>query len=249
MTLPRLPGNDPRTIAREIPGFFEALFPHLVPGVVAHLNRRALPWANCDRVSRDAIDKTSLSRAMLFELAVAITEQSLLSEDSIDWDFALQLAIIRQRRHFDARAPTSLEHADKLVASQVAGNLVAMLRAIEAQHFSERLTVAPAIAGFQWIASTVGDFSVGKTLVEVKCTGSNFSSADYRQILIYWLLSYADALEHEGRDSFHQLVLMNPRRCTSVAFESDHLVRMLAGGRSKVELLELFTTMVNESRT
>jgi hypothetical protein len=248
VTAPRLPRNDPRTLARDIPGLFEAVFPHLVPGVVAHLNRQAFVTEKCNRVSQEAVAASSLSRAMLFELSVALAEQLLLPNARPDWEAALALAIKRQRRHFDARTPESLQEVDKDVALQVAENLALMLTESQTLDSPHVLVVAPKIPGYQWISSTVGDFSVGTTLIEVKCTNSNFSSADYRQILMYWLLSYAGALEH-GTDEWCRVTLMNPRRCTSLTIASDQLVRLLGAGRSKVEVLELFATIVGERRT
>lgn len=247
MTTPRLPGNDPRTLARDIPGLFEALFPHLVPGIVAHLNRQAVVSPRGRRVSLQAVQASGLSPAMLFELAVALAEQ-MLSAASLDWESALHLALKRQRRHFDARVPISVEGVDRIVATQVAENLASMLAAVKQAGSDDPLVVAPPIPGYQWIASTVGDFSIGATLIEVKCTSRNFSSADFRQILIYWLLSYADALER-GSAEWSRLTLMNPRHCTSLTLSSDELVRLLGSGRSKVETLELFVTVVGERGT
>lgn len=225
MTTPRLPGNDPRTLARDIPGLFEALFPHIVPGVVAHLNRQAIAATRCRPVSHEDVEASGLSPAMLFELAVALAEQ-LLSSAAVDWDSALATAVGRQRRHFDARVPAAIEAIDQGVAFQVAENLASMLRAAVVQDQPLELAVAPPIPGYQWIASSIGDFSVGATLIEVKCTGRNFSSADYRQVLMYWLLSYASALER-GTSEWARVILMNPRRCFSLTMEADELVRLL----------------------
>lgn len=247
MSTPRLPGNDPRTLARDIPGLFEALFPHLIPAVVAFLNRQAIVSPGCKRVSKESVQDSALKQAMLFELAVALAEQ-LLSLDSLDWETALALAVRRQRRHFDAREPVSVHDVDKVVALQVAENLASMLRDAQPLDSRDELRFGPEIPGYQWIASTAGDFSVGDTLIEVKCTNRNFSSADYRQILIYWLLSYAAALER-GTGEWTRLTLMNPRRCTTLTIESDELVRLLGAGRSKVEILELFVSVVGERRT
>lgn len=38
---------------------------------------------------------------------------------------------------------------------------------------------------------------MGDKLIEVKCSGRNFGSADYRQILMYWLLSYMASIEKD----------------------------------------------------
>ncbi|MEQ1761340.1 MAG: hypothetical protein ABL986_23775 [Vicinamibacterales bacterium] len=184
---------------------------------------------------------------MLFEVAVALAEQALRSQEAPDWDAALNLAVRRQKRHFDVLVPAAVEDADRAAASQVASNLVLMLRAECAEDSAVPLVVGPEVPGFEWIASSSGDFSVGRTLIEVKCTRGNFSAADYRQVLLYWLLSFASSVEKRTHE-WSRIVLMNPRRCTSVAMTSDELVHLLAAGRSKVEVLELFAAMISDGR-
>ena len=65
---------------------------------------------------------------------------------------------------------------------------------------------------------------------------------------MYWLLSYADAIERETPEWTH-MVLINPRHCTRLTISFDQLVRMLAAGRSKVEILELFSAIIGERKT
>ena len=247
MSKPRLPGNDPRTLAREIPGMLEALFPHLVPAVVAYLNHRSTATPGCRPVPNDTVRASTLAPAMLFEIAVALAQQLLNGTAAPDWSAALALAIRRQRKHFDAQEPTSLAEVDREVALRVAGNLVTMLSAARSSVPSEPIVAAPTIPGFQWIATGLGDFAFGSHLVEVKCTSRNFSAGDYRQVLMYWLLSYAGALEDRCAEWSH-IVLLNPRRAASLEIPFDELVRPLAAGRSKVELLELFASIVDERR-
>jgi hypothetical protein len=242
-----LPMSDPRTLAREIPGILDALFPHLVPGVVAYLNQQSSAPTGCKRILQESIRASALARAMLFELAVALAEQLWSSDLAPDWHAALSLAVKRQRRHFDAQVPTSLQDIDRAIALQVARNLVIMLKEVQTDAAQQQLVYSPPIPGYQWIASGVGDFAVGTCLIEVKCTGRNFSSADYRQVLMYWLLSYAGAVERSAREWSH-VVLMNPRRGFTLTLSFDELVRLLGAGRSKVELLELFATIVDERR-
>ena len=247
MTKPRLPGNDPRTLARDIPGLFEALFPHLVPGVVAYLNQQSSTPPGCARVRHDAIRATTLARAMLFELAVAVAEQRLAGEALPNWEDGLSVAVKRQRRHFDAWEPAGLDESDKTVALQVAENLLLMMSLAKSSTEQPQLVLAPKVPGYQWIASGVGDFALGTHLIEVKCTNRHFSSADYRQVLIYWLLSYAEAIERNGSEWTH-IILMNPRQGHMLTLPFDELVRLLAAGRTKVELLELFATIVGERK-
>ena len=247
MGSPRLPGNDPRTLARDIPGLFEGLFPHLIPGVVAHLNRHAQPASECVQVSADDVRASTLARAMLFELAVAAAEQLLAGSELPDWEAAMSVALVRQRRHFDAIEPAGLNDIDKDIALRVAQNLTAMLGVAQTAG-GHPLVLSPTIPGYQWIATGVGDFSVGACLIEVKCTNRRFMSADYRQILMYWLLSYAAALEGRACEWTHANI-MNPRLGFTLTISFDELIRLVAAGRSKVELLAQFATFVGERKT
>lgn len=239
-----LPAHDPRTIARDIPGLCDALFPLLAQGIVKTLNRQSVSVAGCEEISSNEISASNLQKAMLFELAVAAAEQLIAGAGAIDWRACLDVAVARQKKHFDATIPTGLTEADMSVALRVARNLVVMLRQIEA-NVPGCLARSPLIPGYQWIASGVGDFSVGTTLIEVKCTGKHFSSSDYRQILMYWLLSYAAALERGGQE-FVGCVLMNPRLNLALKFSFKELVGLLGAGKSKVELLQVFSSMVTD---
>ncbi|HIF6286455.1 TPA: hypothetical protein ACX3LL_004740, partial [Enterobacter asburiae] len=104
---------------------------------------------------------------------------------------------------------------------------------------------APIIPGFQWIAEGQGDFSIGQRLIEVKCTNRNFSSSDYRQILIYWLLSFSSSIEG-GMNEWKTGVLLNPRANKYIEIDFNELVRIAAAGRTKLELLELFSSIVGD---
>lgn len=240
---PRLPRDDPRTVARDIPGLLDALFPNLVRGVVASLNRRALVDPCCEPVPLEQVQATTITRPMLFELAHAAAEQLLQGRQTLDWDVALDVAVKRQRRHFDAQVPSSLEDVDKDTSSQVARNLVKMLRSVQVKTGNQEVVLSPAIPGYQWIASGIGDFSLGTCLVEVKCARRNFAAADYRQVLMYWILSYLSALE-KGTTEWSNAILINPRHCRLLSLSFSDLVQLLGGGKSKVELVELFASLI-----
>lgn len=244
MSADRFSENDPRTIARDIPGILDSLFPQLVPGVVAHFNRRAVAVGSCSAVPQAVIDLSTLQRAMLFELAVAAGEQLITGVMTVDWDRSLDLAVARQRRHFDAEAPTRLEDGDISAAVAVARNLAVMIEHIRAES-GEVVIRAPTVPGYQWIASGVGDFAVGSRLVEVKCSIRRFSTADFRQLLMYWLLGYAASLENDT-PGWSEGILLNPRLNLLLKLPFNELIAVTAAGRSKVELLELFSSMVGD---
>jgi hypothetical protein len=243
MRTKRLPGRDPRTIARDIPGLSDALFPQLVQGFVASLNRRAVGLPECEAVSIELVFASSLQRAMLFEVAVAVAEEIIAGKESVNWEVCLEIAVERQKRHFDAQLPLHLTDADKEAASRVASNLVTMLRYLQEESDDELLIRSPEIPGHQWISSGVGDFSLGNNIIEVKCTNKHFSSSDYRQIVMYWLLSYSAAAEI-GKQEWVVGTLVNPRLNLIVRFNFSELVEVIGAGKSKVEILELFCTMM-----
>ena len=244
MSTPRAPLNDPRTVARDIPGVLDALFPHLIPGVVAHFNRRRRAATDCAPIAPEVIAASPLQHAMLFELAVAAAEQ-ILTTGRPDWNTCLTLAIERQRRHFDAKVPAALSESDKSAAFAVAQNLVTMLNQLQTEAGGVPLIHSPDIPGYQWIASGVGDFSLGAWLIEVKCTNKPFSSSDYRQIVMYWLLAFAASIE-SGTKEWRQGILLNPRLNYVVQLPFDEIIDVFGAGRSKIELLEIFSSMVGD---
>lgn len=110
---------------------------------------------------------------------------------------------------------------------------------------SLKLNSSPIIPGFQWISSSKGDFALGTELIEVKCSRRNFGSADYRQLLIYWLMSYLGKTEGKSEE-WSSGLLINPRRNTQVEFEFPYLLKIVSGGRTKIEILELFKHIIGE---
>jgi len=112
----------------------------------------------------------------------------------------------------------------------------------------EPVVIGPRIPGLEWIATGKGDFSIGRTLIEVKCSSKRFSSADYRQVAIYWLLSFAAAVEGRGAE-WIELVLLNPRSGEKVCMQVDALLTVIAGSRTKVDVLQLFQALVGSRLT
>ncbi len=244
MTFKRMPAKDPRTVARDIPGVFDTLFPQLVPGVVAHFNRQGRSMSELEPVSEELVKASKLSHSMLFEIAYARAEQLLAGAAQPDWERCIRVAVERQKRHFDADIPEAISDSDRTAAERVAANLAASLRSL-AEHSPAPLQLSPGIPGYHWIASGYGDFAIGKRLIEVKCAGKRFSSSDYRQIIMYWLLSYAASVESRG-DEWETGILLNPRRNWMVEFPFKEILSVVAAGRSKVEILELFAAVIGD---
>ena len=97
--------HDPRTIARDVPGLFDAVFPQLTSSVVTHFNRRRVA-SEVTPVAHALIAQSKLQKAMLFELGVAAGEM-LLGANVIDWDECKRVALARQRRSPPAAAPSA----------------------------------------------------------------------------------------------------------------------------------------------
>jgi hypothetical protein len=191
------------------------------------------------------IENSSLQRAMIFELSMARAENELRGGAVASWNKCLEVAAKRQRRHFDAHIPEKIESNDILVADHAARNLVTMLNSVRAQQPSEVLEHAPLIPGMGWVASGNGDFAIGSTLIEVKHTGRNFGASDFRQILMYWLLRYARAVENDGA-IWSNILLLNPRRNAALLINYDHLLRSASASSNRVELLELLRSAVGQ---
>lgn len=194
----RLPKRDPRTVARDIPGVLDVLFPRLTGGLIASLNKQMFSFEGIVAVPEDVIEQTHLQKAMVFELSVARAEGMLRGDEVADWAEYLRSASQRQRQHYDARIPEALSKADIAIAEHAAGNLVSMLNSLQAQRVGMALEKSPTIPGLGWIASGNGDFALGSMLIEVKHTERNFGSGDFRQVMMYWLLKYAGSIENDG---------------------------------------------------
>ena len=238
--------NDARTIARDIPGISDILFPLLTPGLVVHLNKGITQCAGVEPVPEALVKASTISRAMLFEVAFARAEQIVQSGATADWNKCLKVAISRQRRYFDARLPEGLESVDIEVADWVGRNLVNITNDVRSKSGGQDVTFNPSIPGFGWIAPSEGDIGIGTKLIEVKCTNKKFRSADYRQTLMYWLLSYAASIEYEAME-WSTGILLNPRLNHLVTISFDDIVSLAASGRTKVELVEMFTFLVGDS--
>jgi hypothetical protein len=194
------------------------------------------------------IEKSQLQKALLFELSMVRAEIQLRREKEPSWDNCLQLALQRQSRYHDVRVPDKLQQCDLDVASIGSRNLLAMLDSLKTQHPDARLEINPAIPGLGWIASGAGDFSLGQILVEVKHTDRNFIAGDFRQVLMYWLLKYAHAIEGVS-DVWTNVLLLNPRRNSALLIRFDYLLRSASANSSRVELLELLRSMVVQEQT
>jgi hypothetical protein len=154
----------------------DVLFPRLTGGLAASLNRRMFSFSGVAPVSDELIERSHLQKAMLFELAIARTELMLDGNEEPSWDDCLKVATDRQRQHHDAKIPVQLEQCDLNVASHAADNLIAMLTSVQCQYPNTQFQRGPMIPGLGWIASGVGDFSLGpisRTLMQVRsrCPG------------------------------------------------------------------------------
>jgi hypothetical protein len=245
MPFNRLPARDPRTVARDIPGVLDVLFPRLTGGLVNALNAEMFSFPGISPIPNEIIQESRLQKAMMFELSMARAESQLRDGEVASWEACLTVASERQRRHFDARIPERLEPGDILVADRAARNLVAMLHSVQTQRSSAVLEHAPLIPGLGWVASGRGDFAIGSTLIEVKHTERNFGAGDFRQVLMYWLLRYARAVENDG-NIWSDVLLLNPRRNAGLLVNFDHLLRSASASSNRVELVELLRSAVGQ---
>ncbi|CAM8650930.1 hypothetical protein MCEZEM1_00783 [Comamonadaceae bacterium] len=236
---------DPRSVARDIPGIFEEVFPQLTPGIVAHFNSSA-ERLRIEVLPEALLAQSKLQRAMLFELGYAVGERLVVGK-AIEWHECFDATLKRQSVFFDAKLPEQFEACDKEIAEIVGRNLSTSLKTMS---LKKALPIAlhPMIPGMEWISSGYGDFSIGDTLIEVKCTAKRFSSADFRQVAIYWLLSYAAAIEGRG-DEWHSFILLNPRSGETVSMRFDAFLAIISSGRTKVDIFQLFQTLVGTRRT
>ncbi|MFG0639956.1 hypothetical protein [Delftia sp. WSY_22] len=232
---------DPRTVARDIPGILDEIFPQLTSSSVTFINTN-ISYIPIATVPQQLLSRTKIQKAMLFELAYTVGEHLLQGSSSIDWAACFAETVNRQRVYFDAKLPAYLEKDDQTIAEVVGRNLADALNAMSKER-KEEIVIRPFIHGLEWVSSGRGDFSVGRTLVEVKCTEKRFSSADYRQVAIYWLLSYAASIEGCGEE-WESFVLLNPRRGEKLTMSFKALLSTVGGDRNKVDILLLFQSLI-----
>ncbi len=183
---------------------------------------------------------------MLFELGYTVGER-LLTGTEIHWAECFEATLKRQRVYFDAKLPDRLDAGDQVLAEIVGRNLSTELDAMS-QNWGLPVVLRPRIPGLEWISSGYGDFALSRTLIEVKCTAKRFSSSDYRQVAIYWLLSYAAAIESRG-DEWQDFVLLNPRSGEKVSLRFDAFLSVISSGRTKVDILQLFQSLLGSRLT
>lgn len=230
---------DPRTVARNIPGIFDEIFPQLTPGLVTHFNSYSENIA--EPISLNLIKSTNLQPAMLFELGYSAGEQ-LIEFGEIDWEKCFHSAVQRQKLFYDAVTPSYLADKDKKIAEKIGENIANTLIKLSSGSKKD-IQFSPTIPGLEWIATSQGDFSIGATLIEIKCTNRRFSAADYRQISIYWLLSYAASLESKIQE-WENVILFNPRLGSLVKFNFNSFINIISSGRTKLEILQLFISII-----
>lgn len=236
---------DPRSVARDIPGIFYEVFPQLTSGIVAHFNSNAEQF-QVQVLPADLLAQSKLQRAMLFELGYTVGER-LLTGVKIDWVECFDATLKRQRCFFDAQLPDQLDEGDQILAEIVGRNLSTELKTMS-NNRNLAIVMNPRIPGLEWISTSYGDFALGQTLVEVKCTAKRFSSSDYRQVAIYWLLSYMAAIEGRGEEWEH-FVLLNPRSGEKVSMRFDSFLAIISSGRTKVDIMQLFQSLVGSRLT
>lgn len=245
VTYRRLSIKDPRTVAREIPSIFDAIFPQLTPGIIAHFNRSAVSYSELSPLPDELVQSSNLQQAMLFEIGYARSEQILRGVIEADWNECLAIATSRQQHYFDAQLPKILSQLDMEIAEWVALNLSSILKNISSKSPEYEIVHSPKIPGYQWVDSGEGDFSIGQSLIEVKCTARSFGAADYRQVLMYWLLSYVSSLENDTFE-WNEILLLNPRKNCLVEVSFNEIIEYTAAGKSKIEIVELFSSMIGD---
>jgi len=64
--------RDPRTIARENPGFLDGIFPRLAGGLVRYLNEQAYSFDGIQDVDNQLIKGSGVCASLLFEISLGL---------------------------------------------------------------------------------------------------------------------------------------------------------------------------------
>lgn len=242
MAFERYPIRDPRTVARDIPGVLDVLFPRLKGGLVTSLNRQAVSYEGVEPVVEELVAKSRIKKALLFEIAMVQAEHIVNGEHDPSLGLCSREAWVRQSRHYKGRPAMRLADSDVAVVKQTSINLVTILRRLQEELPNSEIEVSPAIPGLGWISSGNADYSLGPLLIEVKNTDRNFISNDFRQILMYWLLRYNSIIETR-KPIWTTCVLLNPRRNFVVKFGIDFILESASSNLNRVELNELLRSL------
>jgi len=240
----RSPLIDPRSVAREVPGLFEIVFPGLTPGLVAHLNATSRGLDGVPLDDEDVRD-TKLTAALLFEVTcVRVDRLFEMDHEAGSPQSCLAEAWRRQSRFYDVKRVDSISDHDWSVAKSVADSLHdALLETSRAS--GQPVVVRPPVPGCQWIGNSCGDYAIGDCIVEVKCISGNFSGADYRQVLIYWMLSLLADVEGCGK-VWKNAILINPRRKLLVDLDLSRFLTIVGRGATHIEMMQRFLSVVGE---
>lgn len=235
---------DPRSVARDVPGLFEIVFPGLTPGLVAHLNATSCSLEG-NAVDDEEVRRCKLGAALLFEISCVRVDRLFERDEGADNpQSCLAEAWRRQSRFYDARYVDFIDDHDWTIAREVGNSLHAAL--IDAcRSRGQPLVVRPLVMGCQWISGSCGDYAIGDCIVEVKCIVGNFSGADYRQVLIYWMLSLIADVEGRG-EVWKQAVLINPRRKLVVDLDLQNFLTVVGRGATHIEMMQRFLSVVGE---
>lgn len=239
----RLPTKDPRTIARDIPIIFNILFPRLTSGVVTQYNQLPESLSSISSLNSEMTKSSYRSAAFIYEMGYAKANQ-IISGEPENWQVCHQKAYEKQSRFYDFNSPHHPTEEDKKIIEKLARNLVQILISLK-QTPNENIILNPEIAGFSWIANSRGDYAISSSLIEAKCSKSDFSMADFRQVLIYWLLSYLDSLKSQNNNEWENLILVNPRLNKILKINVETILPVISDDKSKPEIVHKFRELIN----
>lgn len=156
--------HDPRTVARDVPGLFDAVFPRLTTGVVAYLNKRKSSASGMQPISAELVEQSSLDRAMLFELGVDAGEM-LLTSGNANWEECKRVALARQRRYFDAELPGKIADVDQVIAELAGRNIATSIDQFAVER-AQPVIVAPLYLVFVGYRPAAVTFRRGLALLK-----------------------------------------------------------------------------------
>lgn len=246
MNTPKLLKRDPRNLAREVPGILGLIFPRLNNIIVKNLNKKTIKINNLECL--ESLTKISdMSHAMLFEISMCYAVDILDSGNNANFNKSVERAISKQRKYYDAQIPNNITDNDIKIIKLSASNLLKMIKYIKKENENCDLKSNPIIPGFGWINNAKGDFYNENILVEVKHTNSNFRAKDYRQVLMYYLLKYSNAIK-KNENIWKECILINPRKNLYLSINFSELIYLLSGS-DELEAYNLFRVIIEQGFT
>ncbi len=249
---------DLREFSRNFGGLLNEIFPLMNSGFINGFNEKYEIGLNfLDDISVSLMQETNIMEAFLFEFCLVFCE-ARISDNTLDlrrkFSSLWAQTILKQKKYYDCHikksSALSSSELDAIVnvAHKILNNFLIMKEKLTRLQTENNLdiVISPVIPGFGTLDPSYADYSIGETLIEVKCTKSKFSTADYNQVFIYWLLSTMwNVLVDNKALLYKNFSLVNLRRGELIYINGFDFAYIVSGGKNFQSIIQMFSNILN----